>query len=311
MINQKFCKKIVKALIDKIDHSNSIVLRLKFEDDSTHTLTKFDFNNQTVSLLKGKYLTVFENGEYAFSDFEQSNELKNVSDIALGNNEQGTVHIREVMAEFQCHKVVMAAQITEVDESNGACDLSMVITLPGTDISMPYIASIKMIARYMPVVGDYLVMYENDYVAISPKQPFEDGYSKIEFVNLGDDDEELNIPANHMDQVTSIAKMCHEILRGYAEAIREDSKPWEELNDKTKESTIGRVAFHILYPDSKPSAPHDNWMVKKLSDGWKFGKTYDFAAKTHPSLKPFHHLPTEQQAKDHIFRTIVHQAIKN
>lgn len=238
-------------------------------------------------------------------------EIKQIKDILLCGDEQGTVHIREVMAEFQCHKVVMAAQITEVDESNGQCDLGMVITLPGTDISMPYVAPINMIARYTPVVGDYLVLYENDYVAISPKQPFEDGYSKIEFVNLGDEDSELSIPAEHMDQVTSIAKMCHEVNRAYCAALREDTKSWDELSEKEQEVILGRVAFHILYPESKPSASHDNWMIKMLSDGWKYGKSHNIAEKTHPSLKPFHHLPTEQQAKDHIFQKIVQQAIKN
>jgi len=49
-------------------------------------------------------------------------------------------------------------------------------------------------------------------------------------------------------------------------------------------------------------------MIKMLSDGWKYGKSHNITAKTHPSLKPFHHLPIEQQAKDHIFQKIVQQA---
>ncbi len=241
-------------------------------------------------------------------------EVKQIKDVVLCDDEQAVVHIREVMAEFQCHKVVMAAVIKEIDwkatEGRGQY-LTTIIGLPDTDIEIPYKVYQDLYQRYMPVAGDYLVLYENDNVAIIPKQAFEDGYSKIEFVNLGDDDSELSIPAEHMDQVTSIAKMCHEVNRAYCAALREDTKPWGDLNEKEQEVILGRVAFHILYPDSKPNASHDNWMVKMLSDGWKYGKTHNFTEKTHPSLKPFHHLPTEQQAKDHIFRSIVHQAIKN
>jgi hypothetical protein len=233
-------------------------------------------------------------------------ELKETINVIIDGDEQAVVHIREVMAEFQCHKVVMAAKITEIDESNGNCDTSMELTLPDTDISMTYIAPLEVIARYMPVVGDYVVLYENDYVSISPKQAFEDGYSQIQFTNLGD---ELNIPTENMDQITAIAKMCHEVLSAYCLALREEQTLWSELSDEARDKIIGRVAFIILNPDAKAQANHDVWMLKMLSNGWTYGKANDTAKKKHSSLVPFHHLPTEQQAKDHIFNAIVRQAI--
>ena len=233
-------------------------------------------------------------------------ELKETITVIIDGDEQAVVHIREVMAEFQCHKVVMAAKITEISESNGNCDTSMELTLPDTDISMTYIAPLEVIARYMPVVGDYVVLYENDYVSISPKQAFEDGYSQIQFTNLGD---ELNIPTENMDQITTIAEMCHAVNRAYCAALREEQPAWEDAPQWQKDSVIRGVAFHILNPDAGPEASHASWMKQKLDDGWKYGKNKCTEKKTHHCIVPFHHLPTEQQAKDHIFRAIVRQAI--
>lgn len=117
----------------------------------------------------------------------------------------------------------------------------------------------------------------------------------------------IEIPEEHIEWITDTAKICHGVERAYCAAIREDVKEWEALKDADKERVISRVAYCILYPNAKPSAFHDSWMMKMLIDGWVFGKTYNAESKTHPQLKPFHHLPTEQQAKDHIFRAVVHQ----
>jgi hypothetical protein len=115
------------------------------------------------------------------------------------------------------------------------------------------------------------------------------------------------IPEEHLEWVTDTARMCHEVERSYCEAIREDCKPWSELSDTEKSHIVGKVAFRIIYPDAKASAFHESWMISLMSKGWKYGKEVSQDNKTHPNLKPFHHLPTEQQAKDHIFMAIVQQ----
>lgn len=115
------------------------------------------------------------------------------------------------------------------------------------------------------------------------------------------------IPKEHLAWVTDTAKMCHEVERSYCAAIREDCKPWVELNEVEKNHVIGKVAFRILYPDTKASAFHDSWMIAMMAKGWKYGKQVHQESKTHPNLKPFHHLPADQQAKDHIFMAIVQQ----
>ena len=238
-------------------------------------------------------------------------EMTNTANILICGGDGGTVHIREVMAEFQCHKVVMAAVIKSVAVLEEQDDLSLIIGLPGTDIELPYLAAVEMIQRYTPVVGDYLVLYENDYVAISPKDVFEDGYREIEFtaVSQGEGNDDIQVPTENMDLVTSIAKMCHEVTRSYCQVLREPMPAWSEAEQHHRDKAIAGVALYIMYPTLGPSARHDNWMSQKLSQGWTYGKAMNLKAKKHHSLKPFHHLPVEQQAKGHIFHSIVHQAV--
>lgn len=49
----------------------------------------------------------------------------------------------------------------------------------GTDY-YPEQANPGMLARYIPVVGDYLVIQEDGYVYLNPKNVFERKYSKME-----------------------------------------------------------------------------------------------------------------------------------
>ena len=44
----------------------------------------------------------------------------------------------------------------------------------------------------------------------------------------------------------------------------------------------------------------------KEEKGWKYGEIKDEKAKTHHCMVPFSELPVEQQAKDFIFRAVVH-----
>ena len=108
-------------------------------------------------------------------------------------------------------------------------------------------------------------------------------------------------------RVKAIAKICHEANRAYCQALGDNSqKPWDECPDWQQSSAIDGVLFHISNPGAGDSASHDNWMREKLARGWQYGIEKDEQAKTHPCLVPFHNLPPEQQAKDALFRSIVH-----
>ncbi len=77
---------------------------------------------------------------------------------------------------WQSHKTVRAARIHEVNGNR----ISLLIPMQnGPDRIAVTTAADKMFARYMPVPGDYYVVYDDDYASISPKKAFEDGYHKL------------------------------------------------------------------------------------------------------------------------------------
>lgn len=47
-------------------------------------------------------------------------------------------------------------------------------------------------------------------------------------------------------------------------------------------------------------------MRQKAAEGWVYGPVKDVDAKKHPCMVPFAELPVLQQAKDFIFRAVVH-----
>ena len=108
------------------------------------------------------------------------------------------------------------------------------------------------------------------------------------------------------DTIIDIARVCHEVNRAYCAALGDHSQPpWEEAEDWQRESAYGGVRFH-LEADRGPEASHESWMEHKIAHGWVYGERKDPDAKTHPCMVPFEALPPEQQAKDYIFRAVVH-----
>ena len=103
-----------------------------------------------------------------------------------------------------------------------------------------------------------------------------------------------------------IAKVCHEANRAYCEALGDFSQPsWEAAPDWQRESARMGVDLH-LSGDFGPEASHVAWMKHKLQEGWTYGPEKRPELKQHHCLVPFDQLPREQQAKDYIFRAIVH-----
>ena len=112
-----------------------------------------------------------------------------------------------------------------------------------------------------------------------------------------------------MDSV-KIARVAHEVNRAYCQAIGDDSQPkWEEAPDWQSKSAINGVEFHRNNLKAGPEASHGSWLKEKEVDGWKFGEVKNPETKEHPCFVPFDELPKEQQAKDFIFRAVVHALI--
>lgn len=92
------------------------------------------------------------------------------------------------MRAYQCHKRVKAAKILEVVSDHRLPPDYRIIRFQSAnapDGIDAMTADASMIARYVPVVGDYVVEYEPDepgkppYRSISPKKVFEAGYRLI------------------------------------------------------------------------------------------------------------------------------------
>lgn len=85
------------------------------------------------------------------------------------------------MQTYQSYKRVKAAKIVEIVSSeiertpNGKREMH--VRLEGCENVRVLRGDI--LARYLPVVGDYLVEYEDGYRSISPKKAFEEGYMLV------------------------------------------------------------------------------------------------------------------------------------
>ena len=107
--------------------------------------------------------------------------------------------------------------------------------------------------------------------------------------------------------VEQIAKVCHDVNKAYCEALGDNSQQdWNCAPEWQKETYINGVMLHLHNPEASTSAAHESWLAEKEKDGWKYGEVKDPEKKEPPCMVPFDKLPKEQQAKDFIFRQIVH-----
>lgn len=103
-----------------------------------------------------------------------------------------------------------------------------------------------------------------------------------------------------------IARVCHEVNRAYCQSLGDMSQPsWEDAPQWQRDSAMLGVKLHTEN-NVGPEASHESWMAQKIAEGWVFGPKKDPEAKTHHCIVPFDMLPREQQAKDFIFRAVVH-----
>ena len=129
------------------------------------------------------------------------------------------------------------------------------------------------------------------------------------------DDIEANIAAEYfftaeqavagasMDQVAEVA---HEVNKCYCHALGDNSQPsWADAPEWQRSSARMGAELHTQ-GNFGPEASHISWMRQKLDEGWKYGPVKCPEKKEHPCIVPFDQLPVEQQAKDYIFRGVVH-----
>jgi hypothetical protein len=103
-----------------------------------------------------------------------------------------------------------------------------------------------------------------------------------------------------------IAQVCHEVNRAYCESLGDHSQvSWETAPEWQRVSVRMGVDLHCM-GNFGPEASHASWFKHKADDGWRYGAYKDPGMKIHPCMVPFDQLPREQQAKDFIFRAVVH-----
>jgi len=107
--------------------------------------------------------------------------------------------------------------------------------------------------------------------------------------------------------IENIAQIAHELNKAYCESIGDNSQPdWNNAPEWQKSSAINGVNFHLLNPNALPSASHESWLKQKTEEGWKYGAVKNPETKEHPCFLPYEQLPTDQKAKDYIFRQTIH-----
>jgi hypothetical protein len=113
---------------------------------------------------------------------------------------------------------------------------------------------------------------------------------------------------NKLEQrIGDTAKVCYEANRTYCATLGDISQPsWEDAAHWQRDSVIAGVRFHLANPGAGPEASHENWVAQKDAEGWVWAQFKNPVKKEHPCMVPFHSLPPEQQAKDVLFRAIVH-----
>ena len=104
-----------------------------------------------------------------------------------------------------------------------------------------------------------------------------------------------------------IAAVCHEANRMYCLTQDDASQPtWMAAPQWQKDSAINGVRMHLANPNATPEDSHKAWLAEKEASGWRYGPVKNPETKEHPCFRPYDQLPADQQAKDHLFRNIVH-----
>lgn len=107
--------------------------------------------------------------------------------------------------------------------------------------------------------------------------------------------------------IVHAARIAHEANRALCVAFGDDSQlPWDKAPQWQRDSAVAGANFHVENKDAGPEASHEAWLAHKHKAGWVYGPVKDADSKEHPCMVPFDELPPEQQAKDFIFRAIVH-----
>jgi len=104
------------------------------------------------------------------------------------------------------------------------------------------------------------------------------------------------------EEIEQVASVCHAANSAFCKLHGDPVVSWED----GKQSSIDSVEFLLASPGAPDSAFHDAWCAQKRAAGWTYAPVRNNEKKEHPCLIPFEGLPLHQQAKDRLFKAIVH-----
>lgn len=110
-----------------------------------------------------------------------------------------------------------------------------------------------------------------------------------------------------MTRVEGIAEIIHEANRALQRVFPSDgipvALPWAQESQEQRDSIINGV--QLAMRGATPEEMHDNWMRRKVAEGWVGGAVKDEVAKIHPCICPYDQLPETDRVKDRLFLAIV------
>lgn len=122
---------------------------------------------------------------------------------------------------------------------------------------------------------------------------------------------DLNLAYSGDMCIFNSARIAHEANAALCRGLGDNSqKSWIETSQNIKDSAIDGVVFHMKNPKATPENCHENWLKGKEEDGWVYGAIKDISKKEHPCMIPYEELDVDQKIKDHVFRQIVHSAMR-
>lgn len=102
------------------------------------------------------------------------------------------------------------------------------------------------------------------------------------------------------------ARICYEANRALCMSLGDGSqRAWEDAAEWQHNGMLDGVEWRLLNMNEPASAQHEQWMLRRLRDGWQHGEVKSEKLKTHPCLVPYEQLPPAQRAKDALFVGIV------
>ena len=87
-------------------------------------------------------------------------------------------NVEREMPRYQSHKKVWALEINAVAITHGGTNRSLSFKDRGY-AAKGFAIDDAIFSRYMPVPGDFYVVYDDGYKSFSPRKAFLEGYTKL------------------------------------------------------------------------------------------------------------------------------------